>query len=163
MNQRFVLRPDTQAWIGQSWGFFALACTAELATIWWLDMTLQLKLLLTVILAATVYIAFALAKTIRDNRDGRKDTDAWIAMTYGMACAMVCAMAYGVFFVSPDWKERLMLGIGLGWVIQSALVLAKTIRDKYEADHDQSRLAQEMQATSRQAREQLDEGDRIAA
>ena len=141
MNQRYVLRPDTQAWIGQAWGFFGLACTAELAAIWWLDLTTQLKLLLTIILVATVYICFALAKTIRDNRDRRTDTEAWITMTYAMAFAMVCALAYGVFFVSPEWKERLMLGMGLAWVIESALVLAKTIRDQHEAREDATRLA----------------------
>lgn len=143
MNQRYVLRPDTQAWVGQAWGFFALACTAEVAAIWWLDLTTQLKMLLTIILAATVYICFALAKTIRDNRDSRTDTAAWITMTYGMAFAMVCALAYGIFFVSPDWKERLMLGIGLAWVIESALVLAKTIRDQHEAREDATRVADE--------------------
>ena len=141
MNGRYVLRPDTQAWIGQAWGFFGLACTAELAAIWWLDLTTQLKLLLTIILVATVYICFALAKTIRDNRDRRTDTEAWITMTYAMAFAMVCALAYGVFFVSPEWKERLMLGMGLAWVIESALVLAKTIRDQHEARQDATQLA----------------------
>ena len=140
MNQRYVLRPDTQAWVGQAWGFFALACTAEVAAIWWLDLTTQLKLLLTIILTATVYICFALAKTIRDNRDSRTDTEAWITMTYGMAFAMVCALAYGIFFVSPEWKERLMLGMGLAWVIEAALVLAKTIRDQHEARQDATRL-----------------------
>ncbi len=143
MNQRYVLRPDTQAWIGQAWGFFGLACTAELTAIWWLDLTTQLKLLLTIILLATVYICFSLAKTIRDNRDRRTDTEAWITMTYGMAFAMVCALAYGVFFVSPEWKERLMLGMGLAWVIESALVLAKTIRDQHEARADATRHAQD--------------------
>ena len=146
MNQRYVLRPDTQAWVGQAWGFFALACTAELTAIWWLDLTTQLKLLLTVILAATIYICFALAKTIRDNRDGRTDTDAWIAMTYGMAIAMVCALAYGIFFVSSDWKERLLLGMGLAWAIEATLVLAKTIRDQYEARQDAARLPGEQAA-----------------
>ena len=143
MNQRYVLRPDTQAWVGQAWGFFALACSAELAAIWWLDLTTQLTMLLTIILAATVYICFALAKTIRDNRDRRTDTEAWITMTYAMAFAMVCALAYGIFFVSPDWKERLMLGMGLAWVIESALVLAKTIRDQQEARDDATRFADE--------------------
>jgi hypothetical protein len=141
MNRRYVVRPDTQAWVGQSWGFFAMACSAELAAIWWLDMSVELKMLLSVILAATVYICFALAKTIRDNRDGRKDTEAWIAMTYGMAVAMVCALAYGIFFVSPDWKERLMLGIGLAWTIEASLVLAKTIRDQFEARQDAARMS----------------------
>ena len=150
MQQRYMLRPDTQAWIAQAWGFFALACTAELTAIWWLDLTVDLKMLLSVILTATVYICFALAKTIRDNRDGRKDTDAWIAMTYGMAAAMVFALSYGIFFVTPEWKERLLLGMGLAWVIETALVLAKTIRDQVEAQHDADRVAHE----SRTAREE---------
>jgi hypothetical protein len=152
MNQRYVLRPDTQAWVGQAWGFFSLACTAEMAAIWWLDLTTQLKLLLTVILAATIYICFSLAKTIRDNRDGRRDTDAWIGMTYGMAMGMVCALAYGIFFVSPDWKERLLLGIGLAWTIEATLVLAKTIRDQHEARQDAARIAHE--ETTRRSHEQ---------
>ena len=143
MNQRYALRPDTQAWVGQAWGFFALACSAEMAAIWWLDLTTQLKLLLAIILAATVYICFALAKTIRDNRDRRTDTEAWITMTYGMAFAMVGALGYGIFFVSADWQERLMLGMGLAWVIEAALVLAKTIRDQHEAREDAMRLADE--------------------
>jgi hypothetical protein len=140
-----MLRPDTRAWVAQAWMFFALACAAELTAIWWLSLVVELKLLLTVILASTVYICFALAKTIRDNRDGRRDTDAWINMTYGMAIGMVLALVYGIFFVTPEWKERLMLGIGLAWTIETALVLAKTIRDQHEAQQDAERLYTERQ------------------
>ncbi len=36
-----------------------------------------------------------------------------------------------------------MLGMGLAWVIESALVLTKTIRDQHEARQDATRLAHE--------------------
>lgn len=143
MHQRYMLRPDTRAWIAQAWLFFAMACAAELTAIWCLELVVELKLLLTVILAATVYICFALAKTIRDNRDGRRDTEAWINMTYGMAIWMVLALTFGILFVTPDWQERLLLGIGLAWTIETALVLAKTIRDQHEARHDAQRMYDE--------------------
>jgi hypothetical protein len=136
MHQRYMLRPDTRAWVAQAWLFFAMAVAAELTAIWWLGLVVELKLLLTVILAATVYLCFALAKTIRDNRDGRRDTEAWINLTYGMAFGMVVALMFGILFVTPDWQERLMLGIGLAWTIETTLVLAKTIRDQHDAQQD---------------------------
>ncbi len=133
MNVKYIVRPDTSAWIMQSWGFFAMASLVEVTAILWLPLTVTLKLLLVMILAATIYICFALAKTVRDNRDTVQDTQAWIIMTYGMAIGMVCALAYGMYFISPDWQQRVLLGMGLAWTIQSALVLAKTIRDQKEA------------------------------
>lgn len=160
MQPRYTLRPDTSAWIAQAWGFFALACMSELLAIWWLNMTVELKLLLTVILAATVYICFALAKTIRDNRDGRRDTDAWINMTYAMATGMVLALVYGIFFVSTDWKERFLLGMGLAWVIQTALVLAKTIRDQAEAQQDAARIYDQRPPTEESAERRAQSAER---
>lgn len=147
MNDKYFPRPDTSAWIMQSWGFFAMATLAEVTAILWLPLAVTLKLLLVMILAATVYICFALAKTVRDNRDTTQDTQAWIIMTYGMAIGMVCALTYGMYFISPDWQQRVLLGMGLAWTIQSTLVLAKTIRDQKEAQDAAATMREAERAT----------------
>lgn len=139
---KYILRPDTPAWVGQAWGFFALACGFELTALSWLPIERSIKILLVLILVLTVYTCFAVSKTIRDNRDRKIDTGAWIMMTYGVAATALFGLFYGIFFITPEWELRMMLGGGLAWCIESALVLAKTIRDNEEArtafDPDQS-------------------------
>lgn len=147
MNKQ-VLRPDTPAWIRQSWLFFGMAALYEITAVLWLDVARGIKLLLMLVLVLTVYVCFALSKMIRDNRDGQVDSSPWVWMTWGVAGAALLGLGYGIYFISPDWRMRMVLGGGLAWCIEASFVLAKTIRDNAEAQASAAATRAEDEPTS---------------
>ena len=139
---KYLLRPDTPAWIAQSWGFFAMACLFEAMAIWWLDLALAIRWLLLLLLVLTIYVCFALSKMIRDNRDRQVDTGPWILMTWLVSGIAVIGLVSGMQYVSGEWRTRMVLLGGLAWCIQASLVLAKTIRDNDEARKSAAEVVQ---------------------
>ena len=130
---KYVLRADTPAWIGQAWGFFGAACLFDCLAILWLSLAPGIKWLLLLVVVLTIYVCFALSKMIRDNRDGQVDTSPWILMTWLVSGVALAGLAGGIYYLTDDWKMRMIVTGGLAWAIESSLVLSKTIRDNEEA------------------------------
>lgn len=128
-----IIRPDTQAWIGQAWAFFGGACLFDCLAVLWLSLAPGIKWLLLLVVVLTIYVCFALSKMIRDNRDGQVDTSAWILMTWLISGVALAGLVGGIYYLTDDWKMRMIISGGLAWAIESSLVLAKTIRDNEEA------------------------------
>ncbi len=64
----------------------------------------------------------------------QRDSDAWIFQTWVAFVASVIMLSLGIYFAPIDLIIKGYFGMGLLFVISSTFTLAKTIRDKHEAD-----------------------------
>jgi hypothetical protein len=85
-----------------------------------------------------------LAKTIRDNQNGRVDTAAWVGQSWAGFALSVAFMLYGLYNAKLNgWQWGYMLGTW-AFMISATFTLAKTIRDESE---DKERMPQESNET----------------
>ncbi|MEP6557996.1 MAG: YiaA/YiaB family inner membrane protein [Burkholderiales bacterium] len=81
-----------------------------------------------------LFTTFAVAKTIRDNRDGQIDTSAWVLSVWIAFGATVCLTAWGLWRMTiDDWQKSYMVVAWL-FLISTTFTVAKTVRDQQEAD-----------------------------
>ena len=79
-----------------------------------------------------IYSCFALAKTIRDNRDGQVDTASWVMTVWVAFAAAIALTARGLWRMNiPGWEKNFMVVSWL-FLVSSTFTLAKTIRDGHE-------------------------------
>jgi hypothetical protein len=131
---KYVMQRDTAAWKLQVWATFALAFTA--CTVGVVNLPTQEidRAFLTTGFFFCLFTSFALAKTIRDNRDGQVDTGAWImAVWLAFAIALVLT-AWGMWRMTVlDWQKYYVVVSGL-FLVSSTFTLAKTVRDGHEVE-----------------------------
>jgi hypothetical protein len=136
-----LIRRDTSAWRLQVWISFGLAASLCAIGLAWLpgdDLDRAFMVMGYVFCLST---AFALAKYIRDNQAGRVDTPMWKLVVWtGFAFAMALT-AWGLWrmTIQPVWKAYLT--VSWLFLISSVFTLAKTLRDAYDADLLEARLA----------------------
>ncbi len=81
-----------------------------------------------------LFATITLAKMVRDNRDEQVDTSAWVLTVWvGFFVAFVLT-AWGLYRMSIGSWERGFMIVSWLFLVSSAFVLAKTVRDKQEAD-----------------------------
>lgn len=69
-----------------------------------------------------------------------KDTNAWIAQVWISWVIAVLCTSIGIFNLPVNAWQRAFLGMGMVYSIGSTFTLAKTIRDKSEAERLSSRV-----------------------
>jgi hypothetical protein len=135
MSERIVVRRDTGAWSVQVWVSFGIAFLACAVGVWMLPSAQLDRAFLAIGFFFCLFASFAVAKTQRDNRDGQVDTGGWIAVVWVGFAAAVTLTAWGLWRMAtvPDW-HRAYLAVSWLFLVSSTFTLAKTIRDKHEAD-----------------------------
>lgn len=141
MNEQvpMIIKRDTRAWQLQVWISFGVAVTLCAIGLAWLpgdDLDRAFMIMGYVFCMST---AFALAKFVRDNAAGRSDTPMFSLVVYaGFALAMALT-GWGLWRmdINPTYKAFLL--VCWLFLISNVFTLAKTLRDKHEADIAEAR------------------------
>lgn len=134
MTTKYVMQRDTAGWRTQVWTSFGLAVLASGTGVMYLPSQELDRAFLAIGFFFCLFASFAAAKTVRDNRDGQVDTHGWVIMVWVSFAAAVCLTAWGLWRMNiSDWQKGYMVVCWL-FLVSSTFTLAKTIRDRYEAD-----------------------------
>jgi hypothetical protein len=138
--QQPVVHRDTFAWIAQTWASFATALFLCIIGIWNAPSDTLDRAFLATGFFFCLSAAFTLAKTIRDNEHSKKDLTAWIGASWAFFFVAAALTAWGLYRMTvSDWQKYFLLGAWL-FLVSSTFTLAKTLRDKHEADVAEGRL-----------------------
>ena len=134
MASQYVMQRDTQGWRTQVWLSFALAVLACAIGVLRLPGQELDRAFLAIGLFFCLFSSFALAKTVRDNRDGQVDTSSWKMTVWVAFAAAFSLTAWGLWRMNiGEWQKGFMLVSWL-FLVSSTFTVAKTIRDKHEAE-----------------------------
>ena len=141
-TQTPYMRRDSRAWKLQVWVSFAIAvglCGTGLA---WLPGSDLDHAFMVMGYIFCVFNAFALAKYIRDQQDGRADTPMWSLVVWSGFAVAMSLTAWGLWrmAIQPVWKAYLL--VCWLFLISTVSTLAKTLRDGYEVDRYEARPLQ---------------------
>ena len=134
MASQYIMQRDTQGWRTQVWISFALAILACAFGVLRLPGQELDRAFLAIGLFFCLFASFALAKTVRDNRDGQVDTSSWKMTVWVAFAAAFSLTAWGLWRMNiGEWQKGFMLVSWL-FLVSSTFTVAKTIRDKHEAE-----------------------------
>ena len=134
MASQYIMQRDTQGWRTQVWISFALAVLACAIGVLRLPGQELDRAFLAIGLFFCLFSSFALAKTVRDNRDGQVDTSSWKMTVWVAFAAAFSLTAWGLWRMNiGEWQKGFMLVSWL-FLVSSTFTVAKTIRDKHEAE-----------------------------
>lgn len=131
---QYIMQRDTGSWRLQVWISFGLAALAAGTGILWLPAQELDCAFLAIGFFFCLFTVFAVSKTVRDNRDGQVDTQAWVMTVWIAFAGSLALTAWGLYRMAiPSWEKGYMV---LAWLflVSSAFTLAKTLRDAHEAD-----------------------------
>ncbi|HSW08098.1 YiaA/YiaB family inner membrane protein [Aquabacterium sp.] len=136
-----IIRRDTSAWRLQVWLSFGIAVSLCAIGLSWLpgnDLDRAFMVMGYVFCLST---AFALAKFIRDNQHRSVDTPMWKLVVWSGFFLAMALTGWGLWRmgIDPIWKAYLL--VCWLFLISSVFTLAKTLRDAYDADLLEARLA----------------------
>jgi hypothetical protein len=123
------MKKDTSAWIMQTWIAFGISFVGALYGLYQLKIDFWIKAFLLFGVINTVSSSFTLAKTIRDNLNMKKDTNAWIMQTWIIFIINSLLVVFGLFNIDGDFAIKGFIGISFLFLLSSSFTLAKTIRD----------------------------------
>lgn len=133
MSNMYVRR-DTQAWVMQTWISFAIAFTLCVVAVWNLPSNTLDRAFVAVGMFFVLSSTFTLSKMMRDNQNENVDTPAWVFQVWAAFGIAVSLTAWGMFRMNIDfWLKWFLIGSCL-FLLSSAFSLAKTLRDRHEAD-----------------------------
>lgn len=133
MKERIVYQRDTAGWTVQVWVSFALALSACAVGVLRLPSQELDRAFLAIGFFFCLFASFAVAKTLRDNRDGQVDTAGWIATVWVGFAAAVLLTGWGLWRMAiVDWQKGYMVVAWL-FLVSTTFTLAKTVRDKHDA------------------------------
>jgi hypothetical protein len=132
MATQYIMQRDTNGWRLQVWLSFALAVLACGGGVVQLPGQELDRAFLALGLFFNLFASFAVAKTIRDNRDGQIDTASWVMTVWVAFFAAVSLTAWGLWRMNiPVWEKSYMLVSWL-FLVSASFTLAKTLRDAHE-------------------------------
>jgi len=134
MNKMFMRR-DTQAWIMQTWVGFGIAVLLCVAGVWELPSQTLDRAFMAIGMFFVLSSTFTLSKTLRDNQDEQVDTPAWVIQVWASFGISVSLTAWGIIRMTgiEGWHKGFLAGSCL-FLLSASFSLAKTLRDKHEAD-----------------------------
>ena len=150
MNEQvpMIVKRDTRAWQLQVWVSFGIAVTLCAVGLAWLpgdDLDRAFMIMGYVFCMST---AFALAKFVRDNERRKVDTPMFSGVVWaGFALAMALT-GWGLWRMNVNPTYKAFLLVSWLFLISTVFTLAKTLRDKHEADLQEARLAGRAMAQS---------------
>ena len=134
MATQYIMQRDTSAWRIQVWLSFGIAVTACGAGVIQLPGQELDRAFLALGLFFCLFSSFAVAKSIRDNRDGQMDTASWVMTVWIAFAAAILLTAWGLWRMNiPAWEKNYMIVSWL-FLVSSTFTLAKTVRDAHEVE-----------------------------
>jgi len=134
MSQKYLIRRDTSSWIFHVWTSFGLAVIACAVGIWNMPSEDLDRAFVAIGYFFCLFASFTVAKMTRDNRDEQIDTGGWVFTVWAAFCVAIALTAWGLFRMKiGDWEKGYMIVVWL-FLVSSVFTLAKTVRDKHEAD-----------------------------
>jgi hypothetical protein len=126
-------RRNTPQYLLQTWAAFIISLFLCAGGVWNLSGTEPLlNAFFAIAFVFSLTATLTLAKTIRDNQNGKVDTAAWVGQSWAGFAVSVAFMFYGLYNAKlAGWQWGYMLGTW-AFMISSAFTLAKTIRDESE-------------------------------
>ena len=141
-NHRSVtIHRDTRAWQLQVWVSFGIAvflCATGLAWLPGQDLDRAFMVMGYMFCLSAVFV---LAKFVRDNQSGTGDTPMWKPVVWGGFVVAMALTGWGLARMEINVTYKAFLGVSWLYLVTSAFTLAKTLRDRYEADLAEARLA----------------------
>ncbi len=133
-----IVMRDTRAWQLQVWVSFGLAvflCATGLAWLPGQDLDRAFMVMGYVFCLTTVFV---LAKSVRDSQQaaqaGVPETPMWRAVVWGGFAVAMALTGWGLLRMEINDTYRAYLGVSWLYLVTSAFTLAKTLRDRHEAD-----------------------------
>lgn len=129
-----IVRRDTQAWIMQTWISFIVAIGLCAIAIWNMPSESLDRAFAAIGMFFVLSSTFTLSKTLRDNQEQKIDTQGWIFQVWIAFLVSVTLTGWGIYRMQiGDWQKWFVVASCL-FLLSSAFTLAKTMRDKHEAD-----------------------------
>ena len=131
---RTVIRRDTRAWHLQVWTSFGAAvflCATGLAWLPGQDLDRAFMVMGYVFCLSAVFV---LAKFVRDNEAGGSDAPMWKAVVWGGFAVAMGLTGWGLARMEINITYKAFLGVSWLYLVTTAFTLAKTLRDRFEAD-----------------------------
>ena len=136
-----IIHRDTCAWQLQVWVSFGIAvflCATGLAWLPGQDLDRAFMVMGYMFCLSAVFV---LAKFVRDNQSGTGDTPMWKPVVWGGFVVAMALTGWGLARMEINVTYKAFLGVSWLYLVTSAFTLAKTLRDRYEADLAEARLA----------------------
>jgi len=136
-----VPRRDTAAWKLQVWISFGVAASLCAIGLAWLPGADLDRAFMVMGYVFCLSSAVALAKFVRDNERRRVDSPMWKGVVWGAFFVAMALTGWGLvrMQIQPVWQAYLL--VSWLFLISSTFTLAKTLRDAYDADLFEARLA----------------------
>ena len=152
-SSQVLIHRDSRAWSLQVWVSFAIAaflCAVGLAYLPGKDLD---RAFMVMGYFFCLSAAFVLAKFVRDNenaqRDGRvADTPMFRFVVWGGFFLAMALTGWGLMRMEVNDTYKAFLGVSWLYLITCTFTLAKTLRDRHEADISQARLQGQSQGRS---------------
>jgi hypothetical protein len=135
-----IIQRDTAAWQLQVWISFGIAvflCGTGLAWLPGQDLDRAFMVMGYIFCLST---AFFLAKFVRDNQYKTVDTPMWRMVVYTAFFVAMTLTAWGLWRMNVNDTYKAFLLVSWLYLITTTFTLAKTLRDKHEADLAEARL-----------------------
>ena len=148
---------DTRAWQLQVWISFGLAVFLCATGLGWLPGQALDRAFMVMGYVFCLSAAFVLAKFVRDNQHGSApsagDTPMWKLVVWGGFFTAMGLTGWGLLRMEISETYKAFLAVSWLFLISSAFTLAKTLRDRHEADLALARLQgrREVRAEMREA------------
>lgn len=150
---------DTRAWQIQVWASFGIAvflCATGLAYLPGQSLDRAFMVMGYVFCLSTVFV---LSKSVRDahmtTQAGGVETPMWRLVVWGGFAVAMGLTAWGLARMEVNDTYRAYLGVSWLYLVTSAFTLAKTLRDRHEADLTEAQIKGELrgrqQASSERA------------
>ncbi len=135
---------DTRAWQLQVWISFGLAVFLCATGLGWLPGQALDRAFMVMGYVFCLSAAFVLAKFVRDNQHGPSasagDTPMWKLVVWGGFLTAMGLTAWGLLRMEIGETYKAFLAVSWLFLISSAFTLAKTLRDRHEAEIAEVRL-----------------------
>ena len=151
-----LIHRDSSAWTLQVWVSFGIAvflCGVGLAYLPGTDLD---RAFMVMGYFFCLSAAFVLAKFVRDNEKARTqgsagDTPLFKYVVWGAFFLAMALTGWGLTRMVISDTYRAFLGVSWLYLITCTFTLAKTLRDRYEADLQQARLQGRMERDAQQS------------
>ena len=131
---QYVMQRDTNSWRLQTRIAFGAAFICCAAGVLQLPSQELDRAFLAIGMFFCLFATLALAKTLRDNRDGQLDTRAWVLTVWVAFAAATALTAWGLWRMNiGDWQKGYM-AVSWLFLVSSTFTFSKTVRDRQEAD-----------------------------
>lgn len=133
MATQYIMRRDTSGWrlqVRLSFGLAVGACAVGIIQLPGQELD---RAFLALGMFFSLFTSFAVAKTLRDNRDGQVDTSSWVMTVWAAFAAAIALTAWGLWRMNiPTWEKSYM-AVSWLFLVSTTFTLAKTVRDSHEA------------------------------